>query len=350
MTITPLTRTAIITRKAIRYFFYGIILILILRVTINTGKNIYRYFFPEPPPPPSVGFSRLPELPYPNTDRPENLNLVLETPEGELPALADQMKVYFMPKVSPSLLSLDGAKQKAARLGFSTEGSQESQTIYTFAHEKVPAKLRINTVTGVFSISYDLTSDNSPLERRPSSGEVAESQIEAYLKSADLLPEDMTGPIVVEYLRLEEGKIVQALSLSEADLVKVNFFRKEFDEYSGLTATPERGNVWFVVGGSTLREKAVVTGEYHYFPIDETKYETYPIKTAQSAWEELKAEGGFIAQNSSITDEPVKIRRVYLAYYDAGVPTEFYQPIIVFEGDGGFVAYVPAVSPEYYGN
>jgi len=40
---------------------------------------------------------------------------------------------------------------------------------------------------------------------------------------------------------------------------------------------------------------------------------------------------------------------VYLAYYDAGVPTDYYQPIIVFEGDQDFLAYVPAIASEYYG-
>ena len=319
-------------------------------MSINTGVKVYRYFFPVPPPPATVGFGRLKELPFPNTDRPENINLVLETPDGNLPTYADQIKVYYMPKISPSLLSLDSAKQKAQKLGFSTEGVQESQTIYTFSHSKVPAKLRINTVTGVFSISYDLTSDGSPLEKRPPAGEVAESQIQSYLSSAGLLPEDLTGPIVVEYLRLDEGKIVQALSLSEADLIKVNFFRRKYDEYPSLTSTPERGNVWFVIGGSNERDKSVITGEYHYFPVDDSKFETYPTKTAQTAWEELKAGGGYITQNSTVKDEPIKIRRIYLAYYDAGVPTEFFQPIVVFEGDGDFVAYVPAIAQEYYGN
>jgi hypothetical protein len=38
-----------------------------------------------------------------------------------------------------------------------------------------------------------------------------------------------------------------------------------------------------------------------------------------------------------------------MAYYDPDVLSQYFQPIVVFEGDGGFVAYVPAVTAEYYG-
>ena len=44
----------------------------------------------------------------------------------------------------------------------------------------------------------------------------------------------------------------------------------------------------------------------------------------------------------------VVIREVYLAYYDAGEQVEFYQPVIVFAGDNNFIAYVPAVTADYY--
>jgi hypothetical protein len=235
-------------------------------------------------------------------------------------------------------------------MGYSSKGTQEAETIYIFDNIKTPAKLRINTATGVFSISYDLAGDPTPLEKKPPAAEVASSHISTYLSGAGLLPDDLTGPTEVEYIKVEEGKIIQALSLSDADLVKINFFRKDTEEYPSLTPNPGKGNVWFMASGSIEREKIIVTGEYHYFPVDEDRFETYPIKTSLAAWEELKAGGGYIAQNSSIKDAAIKIRRVYLAYYDAGVSTEFFQPIVVFEGDGGFMAYVPAVTPEYYGD
>jgi hypothetical protein len=89
-----------------------------------------------------------------------------------------------------------------------------------------------------------------------------------------------------------------------------------------------------------------LAGEFHYLPIDQTRVSTYPIKTAAVAWEELKAGSGFIAQSPG--EGNVVVRRVYLANYDPNKFEEYVQPIIVFEGDG-FLAYVPAVTSEYYG-
>ncbi len=50
----------------------------------------------------------------------------------------------------------------------------------------------------------------------------------------------------------------------------------------------------------------------------------------------------------------LKIRKVYLAYFDPGVPSDFYQPIYVFDSgendpSNSFIAYIPAVDPTYYG-
>ena len=106
-----------------------------------------------------------------------------------------------------------------------------------------------------------------------------------------------------------------------------------------------------MVTGESSGPKQVIAGEYHYFPVDEGKFSTYPIKTSQIAWDELSAGGAFVASPGGNSEGgAVTLRRVYLAYYDAGGYTEFFQPIVVFEGDNGFVAYVPAVTADYIGD
>ena len=71
------------------------------------------------------------------------------------------------------------------------------------------------------------------------------------------------------------------------------------------------------------------------------------ILLSRKAFEELKAGKAYIASISG-ESQNIVIRRIYLAYYDPGEATDFYQPIIVFEGDNNFVAYLPAVSADYY--
>jgi hypothetical protein len=255
-----------------------------------------------------------------------------------------------MPKLSSTLLSLDVAKDKAVALGFNPNEQEVSQTIYKFSHKVNPQTLEMNIGTGVFSLSYDLKADSSPIEKRPPAPEVAASIVTSYLSNAGLLPTDLTGPTTHEFLKIEGDKFVSALSLSESHLIKVNFFRKDYDELPSLTLNPDSANIWFMVSGADAREKQVIAGQFHYFPVDETQLSTYPIKGAQTAWDELNAGGAFIAAlGLNKEGDEVKIRRIYIGYYDPGTPMEFFQPIIVFEGDRGFIAYIPAVAPEYYG-
>lgn len=347
--MTSLTQVSIIARKAIRLGAYGIIFLILGKIGLDTGIKVYRHFYPKPPPAPTVTYGKLPKLPFPTKETPPNISYFLETPEGGLPKIASQAKVYFMPKISANLLSLDTTKLKANSLGFSTDSKQISQTIYQFPGKNVPSTLEFNIITGSFSIGYNLASDSSPIERKPPASEIASSQVRSFLSSADLLPKDLTGPTVHEFLKLDQGKLVSALSLSEANLIKINLFRKDFDKLPSLTSDPNVANVWFLVSGANDRQKQIVAGQYHYFPVDEDQSATYPIKTSDSAWEELRSGKVFIANMGVNNENGVTIRRVYLAYYDPGVPTDFYQPIFVFEGDRGFIGYVPAVTADYYG-
>lgn len=347
---SSLTQIAITARKTIRYGIFFIIFLIIGKVVFDIGKGVYNYFFPAPPPAPTVEYGKLPKLPFPESAKP-NLTFTLETAEGTLPELPAQAKVFFMPKLSPNLLSLDVAIDKAIALGYQPEEEEITQTLYRFRKRDIPAYLEINIASGIFSISYDLKADSSPLERKPQAPEVTASQIRSYLSSANLLPEDLTGPTTHEFLKIEDNKYVTSLALAESDLIKVNFFRKDYDGLPSLTSAVNKANIWFVESGAPDREKQVVAAEYHYFPIDETKYSTYPLKTAQTAWDEFSQGNYHLAGVGLNKDgDNVVIRRMYLAYYDSGLPMDFYQPIIVFEGDRGFLAYVPAIASDYYGN
>lgn len=348
--MASLTQVSITSRKIIRYGIFFVIFLIVARILFGIGSAVYRKFFPAPPPPPTVTFGKLPKLPFPQKDK-VNLTYSLETPEGGLPILPTQSKVFFMPKLAPNLLSLDVAREKASSLGFLPTEQAVSQTIYRFSHKDTPSILEMNIVNGNFAISYDLKADPSPIERKPPAPEVAAAAVRSYLSSADLFPEDLTGPTANEFLKIETDKFVGALSLSDSDLIRINFFRKTYDDLPSLTSEPNKGNVWSIVSGAREREKQIIATEYHYFPVDEGKFSTYPIKTSQAAWDELNAGGAYIAAVGGNSEGgKVTIRRIFLAYYDAGVYTEFLQPIIVFEGDNGFVSYLPALTADYIGD
>jgi len=348
--MTSLTEVSIITRKIIRYSIYFVIFIIIGRILFNTGKSIYLKIFPPKEPAPTVSFGKLPALPFPDKPKIGNISLSLETADGNLPTLPTQVKVFVMPKQSSHLLSLDVAKQKSQALGFQAEGEAQSESMYKFLSRNNNSTLLMNIVTGSFTITYNLKADSSPIEKRPQSPEILASFVRSHLSSANILPGDLSGPTQNEFLKIEGENIVSALSLSDSNFVKIHLFRKNYENYPVLTNEPKKANVWFMLSGSQEPEKKIIAAQYFYYPVDESQFSTYPLKTAQEAWSMLTAGNTYIASYGQNKEgDSVKIRKIYLAYYDSGKETEFLQPIIVFEGDKDFVAYVPAVSASYYG-
>ena len=344
-----LTKISITTRKIIRYSIYGFIAIILTRALILGAIKIYKIYNPDPPPPAEVKYGRLPSLPFPQQDGPMGLTYMLETPTGGFPEFSHLANVFLMPRVGSQLLSLDYAQTIANKLKYLPEGDKVTETIYKFYHKDIPSELQVNIATGIFSLSYNLEADPSPLEHKPPLPEVAASKARGFISGAGLLPDDLKGPTKHEFVKLKDGKIVGVISHADAQFTKVYLFRTDYDELPSLTSNPDKGNVWFIVSGEG-RGKTIIAAEYHYFPVDETSFSSYPIITPQVAWEDLNNGKGFVARLGNNPSKNITVRRIYLAYFDPGEITSFYQPIFVFEGDNDFLAYVPAVTPEYYGN
>lgn len=344
--MASLTQVAITTRKTVRYSIYAIIILIIGRIVLGIFISIAQQLFPAPPPPPTLSFGKLPALPFPEKKDLPSLTYTIQTPEGGLPAFSTQAKVYFMPQSRPDLLSLDKAKTKAASLGFTGTANQLNSAIYQFTSSNGFSTLQMNIVDGTFSIGYNLNADSSPLSQEPPAPEVAGSDAKNFLSSAGVLPDDLTGPTTPELLKVQNKQLISAISLSDANLIKINLFRKDYDKIPSVTKNPNQANVWAIISGG--QGKLVIGVQYYYYPVDETQFATYPIKTSDQALKDLQAGKGFIANLGDNNSGKIIIRRVYLAYFDSGVPMQFYQPIVVFEGDNGFVAYEPAVLTSYY--
>ena len=347
--MATLTEASITSRKTVRYIIYSIIGFIVLRIAFSSFVSLYKKLFPPPPTPATVAFGKLPKLKLPERTN-LNIQFSLETADGSLPVVPNLAKVYFMPKISSNLLSLDFASEKAKKLGFVSDAQQISESIYKFSSQNNPSSLETNIVTGSFSISYDLNADPSPLSVRPPQPELALTAIKSYLSSAALFPADLSGPVEHKYLKTQAGGFVTALAQSDANLVRIDIFRKKYDELPVLTNTPGEANIWFMVSGIKERGKEIIAGEYHYFPADESQFATYPLKNSELAWQEFSNGKYFTAsQGSTVEGDSIKIRKIYLAYFDAGVYAEFLQPIYVFEGDKDFVGYVPAITDDFIG-
>lgn len=347
--MATLTEASIGSRKGVRYTIYAIISFIIVRGIFLAGIAAYKKAFPPPPTPPTVAFGKLSKISFPNTDK-KQVNFALETANGGIPEFPLLEKVFFMPKVSSNLLSLDYAKENAKRLGFNEESQQSTESVYKFTHRSAPSIMETNIISGSFSISYDLSVDPEPLNYHPTQPEVAAASVKSFLSGASLFPADLTGPIKHEFLKTQGGAFVPAVSQSDASLVRIDLFRKSINELPAVTKKPSEANVWFMVSGIRDRGRDILAGEYHYFPVDESQVATYPLKSGDAVWQEFISGNYYPASYGTVLEgDSIKIRKIYLAYYDSGVYTEFYQPVYVFEGDKDFVGYVPAVTSDYTG-
>lgn len=347
--MNTLTETAFWSRQVIKYGIAFLVFLILARIAWQVGFAVYRYFFPEPPPKPTVLFGKLQKLNLPSQEGIPKFSYTLELPEGNLPVAPLSLSVFAQTPPRSSLVALDQARLIANKLDFTQSEESLSESIYRWRREDAPATLEMNIINGTFSVSYDLISDPSPLDFKPPTAEVAASEIKGFLSSAGIWPEDFTqGQINSLFLKNSGGQLVPALSLSDASFVRIDFLRQKFNELPVVTPKFKNGNVWFLVSGANVSDKKIIAGEYHYFSVDKEGLSTYPIKTSQAAWDELNQGQGFII-NAGNNKDRVVIRRVYIAYYDSNQAQQFFQPVYVFEGDNEFVAYVPAVTTDYYG-
>jgi len=346
--MASLTDTAQTTRKALKYGVIVIIVLIILKIAWDVTKNVWHIIHPAPPPPPTVAFGKLPKLKFPERDTPQ-LTYRLETVQGALPTLPDVGRVYFMPKEPPSLLALDREKQKARQMGFTTEPVKTGASTFRWTTTDVPpTTLEIDINNGNFHFRYQYENDQEILvQKNLPIDEQSAKEGKSFLRGLGLLSEDIaTGSAEFNYLKFISPNLIPAVSLSEADFVRVNFFRADLHGLRILPPNPKEASISFLFSGDRRRDKRIIEVHYNYFLIDINTSATYPLKPINTAWQELQEGEGYIA-NLGQNEEEIVIRRIYLAFYDSKEAQHFLQPVYVFEGDQGFYAYVSAIDPKW---
>lgn len=348
--MSHLGRVANATRKIIKYGGLGLISYIILSWVFKFGVILWRQFNPPPPPPPTVAFGKLKAIEFPVSVTDRQFSYQLETPEGSLPPLSDRSAVYALPPKKASLLALDQAKALAKSLGFTDEPAPLSPEIYRFS-KQLPALLTldIHLVNDTFILKYQWPADEGILRQNSFDSEQAmRTKAKQALAKLGLLRDDLeTGETKITFLRASANAFIPAYSLSEADFVKVDLFRTEAEEVSIVTPSPNEGNVSLIFSGSNQLSKEMILFKYDYFPVDYNSLATYPLKPIESAWEELEQGLAFIAQAKETVGETIVIRRIELALYDSDHYQPYMQPVYVFIGDDDFIAYVPAILPEW---
>ncbi|HCM82597.1 MAG: hypothetical protein UW37_C0014G0021 [Candidatus Gottesmanbacteria bacterium GW2011_GWA2_44_17] len=345
--MASLTITAYHTRRAINWAILGLIAYLILRLSWGIFAAIWLMLFPPPPTPANHAFGKLPAIQFPKTTEPTDLRYRLETVEGYVPPASESAMVFFMPKNPANLLALTNTKEFAKQLEFANEPVQESKYLYIFTDPQEPLRqMQYDIVSKNFTLRYLYRQDPSLFtERDVPLAQTALMEAQGILQNFQLYPSDIAdGSTHVQFLKFSGDTLIPTTSHSQSDALRIDYFRGDIAATKIFYPNPDQGPITFIYSGSKLSKKRLLEFTYNYWPIDPLTTATYTLKTSTQAWQELQSGGAYIARFPKGDKKDVIIRKIYLGYYDSLESQTYLQPIFVFEGDNGFMAYVPAVA------
>lgn len=302
-----------------------------------------------PPPPPSASFGKLSPIVFPNQIK-ENLIYSIGTLTGYLPSFSDRAKVYKIIIDPPTLLGLEKTREKVSKIGFTTSGAQISEDTYQWINQDAIQKIMtINIFSSNFTLSSSyLLSKNLANFLGTDEVESTVDTTKTFLSELSLLPTDINETKTKTTLySIAEGSLVPTSKISNAEIVRVDFFQKDIDK---LPIYYEKGifsTLDFLVGKENGNLEVLSANFLHRKISDSTS--TYAIKTAAQAYSELQNGKAYIANKDSNTVE-FTIKNVFLAYYIGETDQDYLMPVIVFEGSNNFIAYVSAVKDEWISN
>lgn len=363
--MATLSQTTQATRGILKWVGIAFILFLVLRLILfPVGKAIYTSLFPKEPPAPTTKFGTLPKIPFPQSTSPQNFTFTIQTTTGQLPPtcifntcaanenptqpknIPDRLAVYKVSQRHATFSSYDSAKQKVAALGFTGEGKALSDVVYQWDYSKGEGRqITFHTVTESFTLKTAFASQSGAFTQPPPAAAQAIRIAKDFLTKMSLLPQDIDDAKTdTTFLKLSNENFTKASSLSESELVQVDFYRKPVSDLLILYPDPNQSLLSFRIKSDLDRNLQVAEAHFAYKQIQTTGPSTYPIKTAQEAFDDLQSGNVYIAK--AARGRSVAITKIYTAYYEGNDDIPYILPIFVFEGEG-FLAFVEAIREEW---
>lgn len=280
-----------------------------------------------------------------NVNYPQDAKFVIDNIEGRPTTTTDSARIYFLPSANTRFGYLQTITLMAQAVGFDTRfvshELEDAQAIF----EDDTKKLSVNIKSFNFEFKTNFEENPSIFDDPdiPAEQAVVETA-RNFLRRMNRYPDKLAqGPTSVVYLRYDETieDFEKVETANEANVVEVDFFRPDTD---GLPMVPPKyfNSQNFVVIVFQKNGNKVIKAQVKFFRKDDETVGKYPIKTGDAAWDELVAGKALIVSSGQNTNN-ITIREMFLAYLDPATYQRFLQPVYVFLGDNGFVAYVQAV-------
>lgn len=327
-----LTQTAIITKNIITIS----VLATVLSILSFIGYKLwYAYYLSAIPPveeKPDYKFGSLPPIDFPEaTVSSSNFSYSIDTTTGNLPKVGIDpgfekiIKVYFVIKPVATLLSSEKSLDLAEKFAIFAPLEILSETSYQF--QENDKNLRVDIDSG----NFIYTKESSPSAREN-------------LDDEDKLAQDfqnMLSFLGISKDELKNGRSKVIILNDEEGLAQISLWPKFFDKREVFTPQFNKSLVNAVVRRSADNLENYLALNFTFWNVDTTTFATYPTKSAEAAFEDLKSGKGVITIEPS--KPQVSITSISLGYYLADNYTLYLQPIYIFEGPQ-FASYVSAVN------
>lgn len=315
--------------------------LLLIFIAIRIFSFIQSSF--APPPAPQVSYGKLNYPDFPNNASNNKFTYSINTLSGSLPTFPTQGKVFKMEENQPDLLALSKAQSKVENVGFDQSPTKISDSIYQW-RDKSARIFTMNIYNSNFNMISDfLNNPNQPLLTEDSN--TAKKTAENFLSTLNLLPLDIDSKLTnTSLFAIKNYGLVPATSLSNAQAILVSFFQQPLENLPIFYANPSVSPLNFLIGEPNGNPE-VVDANFSYQKVSKNS-STYPIKDSSLAFEDLKKGKAYIASYTG-PGKNISISNVLLGYYISEKKQDHLLPIVVFQGDNGFTAYVVAVKDEW---
>lgn len=306
------------------------------------GAIIQKIFFPKPPPPPDEKYGILPTVTFPS-QQPAKYSYQINTISGKLPLFPDRMKVYKIKQDTPTLATLQILRNKLVSARFTERETKIGETKYQWSRVNGDSIL-YNTITNNFSISSGyLTSPLSefgyPISKKDDAYRLALSFLELIRVNASDVPIEKS---TLTFYKVSGRSLIRVESQSDANVARLDLFQNDIDKDLKIYYPDYRKSIMYFIFQTKGGTPQIVESQYNHYVADTTDYATYPIKTPDQAFEDLKNGQALIFNESKNKSSSVDITDVFLGYYIGEENQQYLLPIVVFKGDG-FIAYTKAL-------
>ncbi|GIW62405.1 MAG: hypothetical protein KatS3mg090_0231 [Patescibacteria group bacterium] len=329
---------------------------------------------------PVFGKIKLPKLETEQTISP-NIEFILDTIEGVPITASNSAQVLKFEKTTPVLTYLERSYLMAKTLGFDTEKLQPTRQDTLINFETTEKQLEIQITD--FSFKYQLK--NSYL-----------TQIAQNLSIANLTENDLVtiakeklnevnkytdnlinGKMNLTYLKIDEtGKFKVTETKQSANSLRIDLYPNDINGIPIITEDYDKSPNYIIVALETKQipatEPTNQTDNQNQDP-EQTPTPTptpiiesrpiiisasiqdkdfsneigvYPLITGDQAWQNLKEKKAIITLKPGEDTTKIEISKMFLGYLYAPDKSEYLLPYYVFLGKD-FIAYVPAITPEY---